>query len=68
MPRKTIDSYLNNIHNSDGLKFLRILPSQSVDCIIKQPPYSGLRNYNTKSQIWNESGKCNHKWNKKTGY
>lgn len=67
MSKKSIDSFINKIHNSDALTFLKCLPDKSVHCIITSPPYWGLRNYNTAPQIWNETEKCNHKWNKKTG-
>ena len=30
--------------------------------VITSPPYWGLRNYNTNSQIWDENKNCDHEW------
>ncbi|MDR1389411.1 MAG: site-specific DNA-methyltransferase [Treponema sp.] len=39
----------------DSLNILRMLPSNSVQCVITSPPYWGLRDYNIKGQIGLES-------------
>lgn len=35
----------NNIYNFDALQLLRLMPSESVNCIVTSPPYFGLRSY-----------------------
>lgn len=34
---------LNVIHNTDALSGLRLLPDESVDCIVTSPPYWQMR-------------------------
>lgn len=41
----------NVIHIGDAIKKLKLLPSNSVDCVITSPPYYGLRNYGVKGQL-----------------
>lgn len=41
---------------------LRMLPTESVQCIVTSPPYWGLRNYNTDPQLWGGDPNCEHEW------
>jgi len=38
--RKEIDHYKNQILEGNALEQLRLLPHESIDCIITSPPYS----------------------------
>lgn len=40
-----IDQYLNKIHKSDALEFVKQLPDSSIDSVITSPPYYQLRDY-----------------------
>ncbi len=42
---------INKIHNQECLKGLKLLPDESVDCIITSPPYYALRDYKVNGQI-----------------
>ena len=42
---------VNKIIQGDSLEILKILPSESIDCIITSPPYWGLRDYGVKGQL-----------------
>ena len=53
---------LNKIYHNDALSGLRTLDSESIDCIVTSPPYWGLRNYSTESQIWDGIDGCDHQW------
>ncbi len=44
-------TYIDTIHTGDCLKYLRGLPSASVDCCVTSPPYYGLRDYGVRGQI-----------------
>jgi len=46
--------YINTIINSDNLKALRAIPSDSVHCCVTSPPYYGLRDYEVEGQIGRE--------------
>jgi DNA modification methylase len=35
-----MDKFLNRIHCADARKFLKKLPSESVDCVVTSPPYA----------------------------
>lgn len=39
------------LHRGDALEVLRGLPDGSVDCVVTSPPYYGLRDYGSDSQI-----------------
>lgn len=41
----------NKILQGDVLEMLKMIPSESVDCIITSPPYFGLRDYGIGGQI-----------------
>jgi len=53
---------LNKIYHNDALSGLKTLDSESIDCIVTSPPYWGLRNYSTESQIWDGIDGCDHQW------
>lgn len=42
---------VNTTYNMDCLDAAKILPDQSVDCIVTSPPYYGLRDYGVSGQI-----------------
>lgn len=46
-----LSSLINKVHCMDALEFLKILPSNSVDCCVTSPPYFGLRDYGVAGQI-----------------
>lgn len=41
----------NITYNMDALAAAKLLPDQSVDCIVTSPPYYGLRDYGVEGQI-----------------
>jgi DNA modification methylase len=41
---------LVTLHHGDSLEVSRVLPSESVDCIVTSPPYYGLRDYGSEGQ------------------
>ena len=43
---------LNKIHNTDAISGLRLLPDESVDCIVTSPPYWQMRDYGIGSIVW----------------
>lgn len=53
----------NQILHGHVLEQLRLLPDDSVHCVITSPPYYGLRNYSVAPTAWGTSGKfCAHLW------
>lgn len=42
---------INKVQNMDALDYLRIVPSDSVNCCVTSPPYFGLRDYGVTGQI-----------------
>lgn len=42
---------INTVHNIDALEGLKLLPDNSIDCIVTSPPYYQLRNYEVEGQI-----------------
>jgi len=45
-----------------ALDVLKVLPDQSVHCIVTSSPYWGLRDYGLKPQAWGGDPKCEHEW------
>lgn len=43
---------LNIIYNCDAISGLRLLPAESVDCIVTSPPYWQMRDYNIENIKW----------------
>ena len=43
---------LNVIYNRDALSGLKLLPDESVDCIVTSPPYWQMRDYGIGSIVW----------------
>ncbi len=50
-PPEKINLSESVILEGDSLNALRILPSESVQCVVTSPPYWGLRDYGIKGQI-----------------
>jgi len=48
---------INRIFKGDSLESLKIIPEESIDCIVTSPPYYGQRDYGMDGQIGNESKK-----------
>jgi len=46
----SIKSYINKIINNDVMSALKLLPDESIDCVITSPPYWQLRDYGWKGQ------------------
>lgn len=46
---------INQIHCMDALELLKLMPSNSVNCIVTSPPYWGLRDYGTAGQMGMEN-------------
>ncbi|RKY40324.1 MAG: hypothetical protein DRP85_08755, partial [Candidatus Makaraimicrobium thalassicum] len=44
------------------LDILKQMPDEFVDCVVTSPPYWGLRDYNTKPQIWDGDPDCDHEF------
>jgi len=38
------------LHHGDALEVLRLLPDESVNCVVTSPPYYGLRDYGEPGQ------------------
>lgn len=53
---------LNRIINSDCLTALKLMPDDSIDCVVTSPPYWKLRDYQTNPVIWNAKEGCKHHW------
>lgn len=41
-----LSSLVNAVHCIEALELMRMLPSESVDCVVTSPPYDNLRTYN----------------------
>lgn len=41
---------------------LKDIPDSSIQTVVTSPPYWGLRDYGTESQIWGGDEKCAHDW------
>lgn len=50
-PPKRIELNDSTILEGDALNALRLLPSNSVQCVVTSPPYWGLRDYGIEGQI-----------------
>jgi DNA modification methylase len=50
------------ILQGDCSNWLREIPAESINCVVTSPPYFGLRNYKTNSQIWDGEPGCDHDW------
>jgi len=51
------------IYQGDVLKALKLIPDESVDCIITSPPYYGQRFYGEETNvIWDGKPGCNHEF------
>jgi len=51
VPPQKIKLVESSILEGDSLETLRLLPSDSIQCVITSPPYWGLRDYNIQGQI-----------------
>ncbi len=45
------ENSLGKLYNGDALEVLKLLPDESVDCIVTSPPYWALRDYGVEGQI-----------------
>lgn len=53
----------NRIIQGDALSVLKMLPNESVDCVLTSPPYWGLRDYGTGTEtIFDGEPNCSHSW------
>jgi len=59
---KPIQEWLNKIHCGDAYKLLKLMPSESVDCVVTSPPYYGLRVYGEVKTIFGGNPNCEHEW------
>jgi DNA modification methylase len=61
---KPIQEWLNKIHCGDAYKLLKLMPSESVDCVVTSPPYYGLRVYGGEEvkTIFGGNPNCEHEW------
>jgi len=50
------------LHQGGCLDVMRGLPDASVHCCVTSPPYWGLRDYGTESQVWGGAQNCDHEW------
>lgn len=50
------------IYRGHALEVLRLLPSESVRCVVTSPPYFRLRNYKVEPLIWGGRELCEHEW------
>jgi site-specific DNA-methyltransferase (adenine-specific) len=49
------------LYNMDVREALKIIPDESVDCVITSPPYWSLRDYGPETEtIWDGDEKCEH--------
>lgn len=46
-----LEQIINQILEGDALTQLKLIPSESIDCIITSPPYWALRDYKVEGQI-----------------
>jgi len=59
---KELKDIINTVVCGDSLSVLETIPDESINCCITSPPYWGLRNYGTESQIWDGDKNCRHEW------
>ncbi|MCZ6655524.1 MAG: site-specific DNA-methyltransferase [Planctomycetota bacterium] len=54
---------INKIHKMDAREGLKMLPDQSVDCVVSSPPFWALRDYGESAAvIWDGDQKCDHEF------
>lgn len=47
----SIEQYIGKPYIGDALTFARLLPDESVNCVVTSPPYYGLRDYGVDGQV-----------------
>lgn len=57
-----IEEITNSILKGNSLSVLKKIPDNSIDVCMTSPPYYGLRNYETKNEVWDGNTSCNHEW------
>lgn len=62
----TTQELINKTLQGHVLDMLKLIPDESIDCIITSPPYYQLRNYNTVPQIWGGDPGCRHEFTEET--
>ena len=55
---------LNVIHNTDALSGFKLLPDNSVDCVVTSPPYWQMRDYGLAPTLWGGDADCAHIFDK----
>lgn len=50
------------IIHADVMAGLRLLPDESVHCVVTSPPYWGLRDYGVPSSVWGGDPEHLHRW------
>lgn len=52
-----------HLYHGHVLDVLRLMPAESVHCVVTSPPYWGLRDYKLAPQVWGgNSAECGHEW------
>lgn len=58
----------NNIIKGNVLDVLKIIPDNSIDCVVTSPPYWALRDYGSDVEtVWDGNEACEHEWGGETG-
>jgi len=56
------DTDAGQIFHGNVHTVLQSLPDGSINTCVTSPPYWGLRDYSTESQVWDGDSACNHEW------
>jgi DNA modification methylase len=57
---KLPSQFINQVLHGNNLEILKMLPDNSVDCVVTSPPYYGLRDYGTANWVGGDP-ECKHK-------
>jgi len=58
-----IEELRNKIIQGHVVDALKLIPDDSIDCIVTSPPYWGLRDYGQEANtVWEGNPVCQHKW------
>ena len=49
---------IDKIHCTDALKGLKLLPKESVNCVVTSPPYWSVRDYGIPATKWFDGARC----------
>lgn len=50
------------LHRGHVIDVLRLMPDESVNCVVTSPPYWGLRDYGLPPVVWGGAPGCEHDW------